>query len=51
MEMEASWISIIPPVLAVALAFITREAATSLALACFAGVLLMGRGRRVFPGW
>ena len=49
MEMEASWISIIPPLLAVALAFITREAATSLALACFAGVLLMGQGPQGFP--
>jgi Na+/H+ antiporter NhaC len=48
--MEAEWISVIPPVLAVVLAFVTREAATSLALACFAGVLLMGQGPQGFPG-
>jgi len=48
--MEPSWISIVPPLLAVALAFITREAATSLALACLAGVVLMGQGPQGFPG-
>ena len=37
--MTPSWISVLPPVLAVGLAFITRDAATSLALACFAGTL------------
>ena len=47
--MEASWISVVPPLLAVALAFVTREAATSLALACLAGVLLMGQGVQGFP--
>ncbi len=47
--MEASWISIVPPLLAVVLAFVTREAATSLALACLAGVLLMGQGLQGFP--
>ncbi len=47
--MEASWISVIPPVLAVVLAFITREAVISLALACLAGVLLMGQGIQGFP--
>lgn len=47
--MELSWISIIPPVLAVVLAFITREAVTSLALACLVGVLLMGQGILGFP--
>ena len=47
--MEASWISIVPPLLAVALAFLTREAATSLALACLAGVMLMGQGMQGFP--
>jgi Na+/H+ antiporter NhaC len=45
-----SFVSVIPPLLAVALAFVTREAATSLALACFAGVLLMGQGPQGFPG-
>lgn len=38
-----------PPVLAVALAFITREAVISLALACLAGTLLMGQGIQGFP--
>jgi Na+/H+ antiporter NhaC len=47
--MEASWVSVIPPVLAVVLAFITREAVISLALACLAGVLLMGQGIQGFP--
>ena len=42
--MEANWISIIPPLLAVLLAFITRDAIVSLAIACLAGVLLMGQG-------
>ncbi len=48
--MTPSWISVIPPVLAVVLAFITRDAATSLAVACFAGTLLMGLGPQGFPG-
>ena len=48
--MTPSWISVLPPVLAVGLAFITRDAATSLALACFAGTLLMGLGPQGFPG-
>ncbi|MFQ5790107.1 MAG: transporter, partial [Acidobacteriota bacterium] len=47
--MDASWTSIVPPLLAVALAFITREAVISLALACLAGVLLMGQGIQGFP--
>ncbi len=42
--MEANWTSIIPPLLAVLLAFITRDAIISLAIACLAGVLLMGQG-------
>lgn len=47
--MEPSFLSVIPPVLAVVLAFVTRDAATSLALACLAGVLLMGQGLMGFP--
>lgn len=46
---EPGWTSLIPPILAVALAFITREAVISLALACLAGVLLMGQGLAGFP--
>lgn len=48
--MTPSWVSVVPAVLAVVLAFVTRDAATSLALACFAGVLLMGLGPQGFPG-
>ncbi len=47
--MEPNFLSVIPPVLAVVLAFVTRDAATSLALACLAGVLLMGQGLGGFP--
>jgi len=47
--LDTSWISIIPPLLAVVLAFVTREAVVSLALACIAGVLLMGQGLQGFP--
>lgn len=47
--MDTSWISIIPPVLAVVLAFVTREAVVSLTLACVAGVLLIGEGIQGFP--
>jgi len=42
--LEPTWISIIPPLLAVVLAFITRDAIISLAIACLAGVLLLGQG-------
>ena len=47
--MQPTWISIIPPLLAVILAFITREAIISLAIACLVGVLLMGQGIVGFP--
>ncbi|MCK4772597.1 MAG: transporter [Candidatus Latescibacteria bacterium] len=47
--MEPGWISIIPALLAVILAFITRDAVISLALACIAGVILMGQGIQGFP--
>jgi len=47
--LDTSWISIVPPLLAVVLAFVTREAVVSLALACIAGVLLMGQGIQGFP--
>lgn len=42
--MESDWTSLIPPLLAILLAFVTREAVLSLAVACVAGVLLMGEG-------
>jgi len=47
--MEPNWLSIIPPILAVALAFITRNAVISLAIACLAGVFLLGQGIQGFP--
>ncbi|MCP4709025.1 MAG: transporter [Planctomycetes bacterium] len=47
--MEPHWTSIVPPLLAVVLAFVTREAVISLAAACLAGVLLMGEGIIGFP--
>lgn len=47
--MDPSWVSIIPPILAVVLAFVTREAVISLAVACLTGVLLMGHGVQGFP--
>ncbi len=47
--MEPSWISVIPPVLAVLLAFLTKDAVISLAAACMVGVLLMGQGITGFP--
>lgn len=47
--MEPTWASIVPPLLAVVLAFITREAVFSLSVACLAGVLLLGQGIQGFP--
>ncbi|MFQ6070094.1 MAG: Na+/H+ antiporter NhaC family protein [Candidatus Aminicenantales bacterium] len=47
--MDYSWLSIIPPVLAVLLAFLTREPVISLAFACLVGVLLSGSGLGGFP--
>ena len=47
--MEPSWISIVPPLLAVVLAFVTREAVISLVVACIVGVLLLGHGPQGFP--
>ena len=47
--MQPNWTSIIPPLLAVILAFITRDAIISLVIACFAGVILMGQGLAGFP--
>lgn len=47
--MDYGWLSLIPPFLAIFLAFLTREPVFSLAAACFAGVLLMGQGFAGFP--
>ncbi len=47
--MEPTWTSVIPPLLAVALAFITREAVVSLIVACVVGVVLLGHGIQGFP--
>ena len=47
--MDYGWLCLIPPLLAILLAFITREPISSLALACLVGVLLMGQGPAGFP--
>lgn len=47
--MDYGWLSLIPPLLAILLAFLTREPIFSLAIACFVGVLLMGQGLIGFP--
>jgi len=47
--MDYGWLSLIPPLLAIGLAFLTRDAVFSLAAACLAGVLLMGQGLAGFP--
>jgi len=47
--MDYGWLSLIPPLLAILLAFLTREPIFSLALACLVGVLLMGQGLIGFP--
>lgn len=47
--MDYGWLSIIPPLLAVLLAFLTREPVFSLAVACLVGVLLCGEGLVGFP--
>jgi Na+/H+ antiporter NhaC len=47
--MEPNWTSVIPPLLAVILAFLTREAVVSLIVACVVGVVLLGHGIQGFP--
>jgi Na+/H+ antiporter NhaC len=47
--MDYGWLSLVPPLLAILLAFLTREPVFSLAVACVAGVLLMGQGLLGFP--
>ncbi len=47
--MSYGWLSLIPPILAIVLAFITREPVISLAVACVVGVLIMGQGLIGFP--
>ncbi|MGD9345672.1 MAG: Na+/H+ antiporter NhaC family protein [Candidatus Aminicenantes bacterium] len=47
--MDYGWLSLVPPLLAILLAFLTREPVLSLAVACLAGVLLMGQGLLGFP--
>jgi Na+/H+ antiporter NhaC len=46
---DYGWMSLVPPLLAIALAFLTREPVVSLAVACLVGVLLMGQGLVGFP--
>ena len=47
--MDYGWLALIPPLLAILLAFLTREPIFSLAIACLVGVLLMGQGLTGFP--
>lgn len=47
--MDYGWLCLIPPLLAIFLAFLTREPISSLAVACLVGVLLMGKGPDAFP--
>ena len=47
--MEYGWLSLIPPLLAIVLAFLTKEPVFSLAAACLVGVLILGRGLLGFP--
>jgi len=47
--MDYGWLSLIPALTAIILAFLTREPVFSLAVACFFGVLLMGQGFSGFP--
>ena len=44
MENDLGVLSILPPVLAIVLAFVTRNAIYSLAVACLVGVLISGQG-------
>ena len=48
--MDPHWTSLLPALLAVALAFALRDAVVSLLIACLVGVLLMGQGFQGFPG-
>jgi hypothetical protein len=48
-EMNYGWLSLVPPLLAIILAFVTREPVVSLAVACLVGVLIMGQGIVGFP--
>ncbi len=47
--MNYGWLSLVPPLLAIFLAFVTREPVVSLAVACLVGVLIMGQGLVGFP--
>ena len=47
--MEPNWTSLVPPLLAVVLAFATRDAVISLLVACVVGVVLLGQGIQGFP--
>ncbi|MFC1659845.1 Na+/H+ antiporter NhaC family protein [Gemmatimonadota bacterium] len=47
--MDPNWTSLVPPLLAVVLAFVLRDAVVSLLLACVVGVVLMGQGLQGFP--
>jgi Na+/H+ antiporter NhaC len=47
--MDYGWLSLLPPLLAILLAFFTREPVFSLAVACLVGVFILGQGLLGFP--
>jgi Na+/H+ antiporter NhaC len=47
--MDPTWTSLLPPLIAVLLAFVTRDAIISLLVACVVGVVLLGEGVQGFP--
>ena len=47
--MDPGWTSVVPPLLAVVLAFVTGDAIISLLMACLVGVLLLGEGPQGLP--
>lgn len=46
---DPGWLSLLPAIIAIALAFITRNTVFSLAVACVVGTLVLGLGPRGFP--
>jgi Na+/H+ antiporter NhaC len=47
--MDPTWTSLLPPLIAVALAFVTRDAIISLLVASVVGVVILGEGVQGFP--
>ena len=45
--MEYSWLSILPPIIAIALALLTKEVISSLLIGILSGVLIFARGNLI----